>query len=560
MADVVSPPVHAGRVPVTTRFSRWARTWNHAVTALAAAVTAFAGWQNRWISDDGLIVTRTVRQLLAGNGPVFNVGERVETGTSTAWTYLVALVSWVSGGDAAFVAVLLGLGCTVAAVTFAVLGAVRLHGGSGWLLPAGVLVVLALPPFWEFATSGLETGLVFLWTGLSWWLLVRAAWGGPVLPPVFVLGLAPLVRPELTLAYLVFLGALLVLRWPGRRAAVRWFAMSVALPVAYQVFRMGYYGLLVPNTALAKEAGESRWARGLLYAGDTVLTYQLVGPLLAVVPLALWACRTRRDLVASLAPLLAGILTLLYVLRVGGDFMHGRMLLPALLLVLLPAMVLPPRAMTGLVCVAVALWAVLCATSLRVPYAWNVGPDGIADERGFYVAWTRDPHPVTAEPYVRARAEPLGARTDIGLHVPGTGLGPVPLRDDGPARLAVTGDVLGTLGASLPLDVLVVDRLGLANALGSHMTSACGQRVGHEKPLPFEYVYADYMARGVTLRDARFGAEVERIRGELAGGRFLDLLEATRAPLTPRRFWDNLVGAPARTAFRFSPPGVSCPS
>ena len=38
------------------------------------------------MSDDGLIVLRTVRNLLAGNGPVFNAGERVEANTSTAWT------------------------------------------------------------------------------------------------------------------------------------------------------------------------------------------------------------------------------------------------------------------------------------------------------------------------------------------------------------------------------------------------------------------------------------------------------------------------------------------
>ncbi|MEV7007484.1 hypothetical protein [Streptosporangium sp. NPDC051022] len=528
------------------------------IMVAAAGVTALAGWQNRWISDDGLIAVRTVRQLLAGNGPVFNVGERVEANTGTAWTYLVALVSWVSRGDVAYVSVLLGLVCTVGAVVFAVHGATLLHGGSRRLLPAGVLVVLALPPFWEFATSGLETGLVFLWTGASWWSLVRAAWGGPVLPLVFVLGLAPLVRPELTLVYPVFFGALLVLRWPGRWAAARWFAISMALPVAYQIFRMGYYGLLVPNTALAKEAGQSRWARGLLYAGDTVLTYQLVGPMLAVIPLSLWACRTRRDLVAAAAPLAAGVLMLLYVLRVGGDFMHGRMMLPVLLLLLLPAMVLPPHIMTALACTAVTLWAVVCATTFGVPYGQTTGPDGIADERGFYVAWTHDPHPVTAEAYARARPAPVNAENATGLYLPDMGLGPVPLRADRPARLAVGGNVLGTLGASLPLDVLVVDQLGLANPLGSHMALACGQRVGHEKPLPAEYILADHMAPGTPLPDGRLQAEVGRIRGELATGRFRDLLEATRAPLTPRRFWDNLVGALARTAFRFPAANASC--
>ena len=57
--------------------------------ALVAGVFAFwGGWTRRWMSDDGLIVLRTVRNILAGNGPVFNAGERVEANTSTLWQYL----------------------------------------------------------------------------------------------------------------------------------------------------------------------------------------------------------------------------------------------------------------------------------------------------------------------------------------------------------------------------------------------------------------------------------------------------------------------------------------
>ena len=54
-------------------------------------IALIAGWQRRWISDDGLIVLRTVRNLQAGNGPVFNAGERVETNTSMLWQYSIYL-------------------------------------------------------------------------------------------------------------------------------------------------------------------------------------------------------------------------------------------------------------------------------------------------------------------------------------------------------------------------------------------------------------------------------------------------------------------------------------
>ena len=44
-------------------------------TALVLAPVVFLvymGWQRRWTADDGFINLRIVRQILAGNGPVFN--------------------------------------------------------------------------------------------------------------------------------------------------------------------------------------------------------------------------------------------------------------------------------------------------------------------------------------------------------------------------------------------------------------------------------------------------------------------------------------------------------
>ena len=82
---------------------RYVPRWKSATTVSAvssalilATIAAVGGWMRRWISDDGLIVLRTVRNLLAGNGPVFNAGERVETNTSTLWQYLIYVVGLVS--------------------------------------------------------------------------------------------------------------------------------------------------------------------------------------------------------------------------------------------------------------------------------------------------------------------------------------------------------------------------------------------------------------------------------------------------------------------------------
>ena len=46
-------------------------------------------FQRRWISEDAFIDLRVVRNLLAGHGPVYNIGERVEAFTNPLWVALL---------------------------------------------------------------------------------------------------------------------------------------------------------------------------------------------------------------------------------------------------------------------------------------------------------------------------------------------------------------------------------------------------------------------------------------------------------------------------------------
>lgn len=139
-------------------------------------VVGWVGWTRRWVVDDAFISFRSIDNLLAGNGPVFNAGERVEVSTSTLWHYLLALfaatraivpVEWWS--------VIIGLGMTIGGLVLGQRGALLLiqrRPGQA-VLPLAAIVVAALPPFWDFATSGLETGLSFFWLGACFWGLAR---------------------------------------------------------------------------------------------------------------------------------------------------------------------------------------------------------------------------------------------------------------------------------------------------------------------------------------------------------------------------------------------------
>src|SRR3977135_250756 len=99
--------------------------------AVVAVLFGWGAWQRRWIRDDGLIALRTVRNLLAGNGPVFNQGERVEANTSVVWTYLVYLASATTRPlQLEYVALALALGLSLLGLALLMLGTGRLFAPS----------------------------------------------------------------------------------------------------------------------------------------------------------------------------------------------------------------------------------------------------------------------------------------------------------------------------------------------------------------------------------------------------------------------------------------------
>ena len=150
-------------------------------------------------------------------------------------------------------------------------------------LPAGALVYIAVPPARDYATSGLENCLVIFWLGVLWWLLLR--WSQDARPRLvnllltgFWAGLCWVVRPEMTVIGGLALAVLFFSRMPRTRLRplfTRALLVVVGglVPVGYQIWRMGYYGLPYPNTAVAKEAGGAKWQQGLKYLWDLIGPY-----------------------------------------------------------------------------------------------------------------------------------------------------------------------------------------------------------------------------------------------------------------------------------------------
>ncbi|HEX6423172.1 MAG TPA: hypothetical protein VFZ79_06810 [Acidimicrobiales bacterium] len=537
-------------------------------------------WDRRWMADDGFLHLRVVDQVVEGNGPVFNAGERVETSTSPLWVWLLTLLSFVTGLALPWKAVVAGLVLTAIGMVAAARAAVilgRAHGGAGVVWPVGLAAVAALPPIWDYATSGLETGLAFAWIGGScWWVAVRATRPAPPsrraeLAGAVLVSVGYTIRPDLALFTIAF-GAVLVAacRPSGWRRAAGVAAALAAVPLLNQVFRMGYYALLVPNTALAKEASVAQWGSGLRYLADLVRPYALWVPA-AAVAVVLWAevaaDRERRAhlvTAARLAPVAASLAHALYITRVGGDFMHARLLLPAVFGLLAPVGIAPRRCRPGRrsrgLAAAVAVWVVLATVLLRPTYSGETAVfttgNTIEDERRTWQLLTGMEHPVRHDVRTRRVAAAAGTAPQNGRVV---GIAPdddyepveVPMRPDAPATAA---GVFLQPAYAWNSGVYMIDTGGLAHPVGGHLDQLSGDRMGHQKFLGLDWQLAEWTAaRTVTSDDGRLlvsGESLAAAREAVTCGQLGAYIEGIRSPLTPGRFARNVLESFANTTLR----------
>ena len=585
---------------------------------VSALLFLYGAWERRWIADDGLIVLRTVRNLLAGNGPVFNAGERVEANTSTIWTYLVYAGSWLSEARLEYVVLTIALVLSTAAIGVAMFGTFALlearergialgrngarTGRAAIYLPAGVLVYIAVPPARDFATSGLETCLVIFWIAALWLLMVRWATRKVRTPELLLLafwgGLGPLVRPEL-----VIIGGLALVviflapqTWPSRVAV---FAVAGVTPVLYQIWRMGYYGLPYPNTAVSKDAGGAKWSQGLNYLWNLLGPYMLWLPLvlLLIAGIAITLGRTARPTIRPVPRtvgdlqrwlrtpsavvvfvLVSGILSLLYAVRVGGDFMHGRTLLPALFTLLLPVAVIPLTvpsknsdirqivafAVGTFVWFATVIWAFFAANTTGMPEGSIVGKTGIVDERAFYALNTGHAHPILASDYldyprIRPMVETIANTPDGGLLLPSAQFTywdvvppPLPIPPGGAGHTVFFLN-LGMTSMNVGLDVRVIDQMGLAYPLASHTERLENGRIGHDKNLYPDWVVADLGLVGEHPYLPWYMDEdwVTQARVALSCPDTQELIASYRAPLTKELFIRNIKRSLFYAGYRF---------
>lgn len=311
----------------------------HVVAITVALAIAAAGFLSNqaFYHDDAFISLRYARNLVSGDGLVWNPGERVEGYTSPLHTLSVAALGAV-GVDLITASRAVNALAYAALLLFLLLCGPALIGeGAPWRIPGALPFVLVLTsfPLIVWVLGGLEGALFTALSAGGIWLLqdalrrdssIRALAMSGVL-----LGLASATRMDGLLFAAIALPFLVTEPADGRRKAAVFSAGLLAVLVPFSIWRLFYYGSVLPNTFWVKATAMS-WHRlwlGLRYVQAFVMTppYTVVLAGLAVLWLRLRGAlgRGAQYVVGTVATYLA------YVACLGGDHMPAfRLLLPVI--------------------------------------------------------------------------------------------------------------------------------------------------------------------------------------------------------------------------------------
>ena len=489
------------------------------VTALAIlAVGIYRAIDRRWVSDDAYITFRYVKNFLAGNGLVYNIGERVEGYTHFLWLMLIAAAQSF-GADPTIITEWLGIASFAATLCILILISFRetklAHRATFFPVAAALLALNYDMAVW--ATGGLETSFFafLILLALYLWFYSSLKETNRLVSVGGVLFLATLTRPDGAL-FIATVLSLMLYRDRKRgatitssaKSALLFLLPSLLLGIPYLLWKLSYYGDILPNTYYAKSADHSYFGQGAFYVWLFFKVY--FSSAVVMVAFAFWHWRSGKRMqpdqlklkhspASGLGSPLAGasigvsLYLVLFVMRSGGDFMFARFVIPVLPLIYFiveRALDRLPRPLSrfSLIFCLVLVLAVLGENQWRESVLFHTNSEtaqlegnwdgkaggetrGIADERWVYMRKRFNLNGV--------ERGSLDVYSDIGRYYESFFRGL-------PVKVAISGAQNSiAYYANFPT---VIDQYGLTDSYIAHLPIKDRGRMGHEKEAPEEYL------------------------------------------------------------------------
>lgn len=280
--------------------------------------------------DDAYISYRYVKNFVNGQGLVFNPEERVEGYTNFLWIILLSIFTKF-GLDIIVVSKILGIasGCIALFLLYKISGLLFEKGNrsisspEGWfftLFPSLLLASNSAFAYWSI--SGLETTFFVMAVLLSVYLYFTNE-----RLMIISSALASLIRPEGMLVFGILILHKFSLKKGSLKNCLSYIAGFILLLLPFLVFKIFYYGNLLPNPFYAKTGFSLEYLKtGMGYFWLFLRHYGLWG-VLYLIPIILYK---NLEVKGKLLVLMVYIYTL-YIIMIGGDVLKAhRFFLPML--------------------------------------------------------------------------------------------------------------------------------------------------------------------------------------------------------------------------------------
>jgi arabinofuranosyltransferase len=510
--------------------------WNAGTVVLVSLLSAFVYLLivTAWVCDDAYIVFRTVDNFVNGHGLRWNVADRVQTFTDPLWMFLVSFFYFFTR-EAYFTSLSISIAVSIAAAAILVFKCT----GKAYAASLLLLALLGSRAFVDYSTSGLENPLTHLFLILFFLFALR---GRRDRRTFFLLSLTAalgmLNRMDTAILFAPGL-AYAFRRLESGKAGVKLLFIGFLPFIAWECFSLWYYGSPFPNTAYAKLntgiPAVDLIAQGLHYMKNSLLqdpvTLATIGTTLAFVATR----REGREWAAG-----AGVLLyLLYIVRIGGDFMSGRFLAaPFVVSLAVAGNRMENTDFSGrirhLIPVAiVVLGGVICprppilnGTDYGLDRSGLIDGHGISDERASYYQFTgllKSFQGIDA-PDVSFFGRP---RPNIPWVVEGLQARELAIKEGGWSFFEVYS--IGFFGYFAGPRAHIVDRYGLADPFIARMPMRPGPwRIGHFERITPEGYPETISNGGNVLYNLRLAAYFDKLaiitRGDLASTERLKII------------------------------------
>lgn len=271
--------------------------------------------------DDAMISMQYARNLAHGYGLVWNPGgDRVEGYTNPLWVLYMSIFHLfpIVPSKISLLVQASGAIFLIANLFWVKKIAEFISGGSTLVATGAVLLTAFYLPLINWSLQGMEVSVLTLLVSASLWQALQCIKSNRVQFGLYaLLGIGTLVRVDMLVPFLAILLFLVIAAPQNRHQHLAWGGVVlIACVVLPTLFRLWYYGDLLPNTYYLKMAGYPlllRVARGAWVLLEFIWR---MGWFVFLIPFSILVFRRDQTILLALCVFLAQVM---YSIYVGGD-------------------------------------------------------------------------------------------------------------------------------------------------------------------------------------------------------------------------------------------------